>query len=106
MTKNPLDKFLEKIGVKEFSELNDEEKETYRAWEETLTGRKITDEDVKTFFDIQEADTIDKLISKEHNVREDIFLKVKLDMIRRIKGFLISPEVERKILENNLSINK
>lgn len=99
---NPLKKYLEKLGVKEFSQLTEEEKETYRDWEETLEGRKITDKDVESFLLVQEQDVINKLIKENLSTREDIFLKMKLDMIRSIRAFLNGPRVEKEALESNI----
>lgn len=100
---NILKKYLNKLGVKEFSDLSPEEKETYRQWEESLNGRKITDDDVQTFFETQEEEVISKLIASDYKSRDDMFLKAKLDIIRRVKSFLKYPEVEKKILENNIN---
>lgn len=97
-----LKKYLEKIGVSEFSELTPEEKETYRTYEETLNGRKLTDDEVKQFFAFEMDDTVQKLITKKHNSRTDIFLKMKLDMLRRLTQFLNIPDTEKRSLEDNL----
>lgn len=99
---NILEKVLKKYGVKEFSELSDEEKQTYREWEEILSGRKLTDDDVSTFLDTEIEETVQKLITKNLKEREDIFLKMKLEFVRKIKMFLITPEMSKKLLENNL----
>lgn len=100
---NPLEKLLKKIGVKNYLELNAEEKETYKAWEESLRGRKLTDDDVATFLNTEENETINKLIGKTLSDRDDIFLKMKLEMILRIKSFLNMPEFEKRILEQNIN---
>jgi hypothetical protein len=100
---NPLEKLLKKIGVKNYLELNEEEKETYKNWEESLRGRKLTDDDVANFLSTEENDTINKLISKTLSDRDDIFLKMKLEMILKIKNFLNMPEFEKKVLEQNIN---
>jgi hypothetical protein len=98
-----LGKYLKKLGVKEFAELNEEEKATYRIWEETLSGRRLTDEEISEFFIVQEEDTVKKLIGTKNNEREDIFLKVKLEFIRNVRSFLDIPKFEKKIAEENIS---
>jgi len=99
---NILEKYLTKLHVKEFSELQDDEKETYRNWQSVLEGRKLTDEDVSRFLKTEEEETIQKLVSQHNKDREDTFLKMKLDFIRKIKYFLDSPRVEKEVLEQNI----
>lgn len=98
-----LKKYLNKLGVKEFSELTTEEKETYRGWEEALRGRKITDEEVSVFLDQTENDIINELVDKQNNDRRDIYLKVQLDLIRKIRSFLNVPKVEKLMTERNIN---
>ena len=100
---NILEKYLKKLQVKEFSELNESEKETYRKWEETLHGRKITDEETLNFFNTEIEDTINKLVSQHYNEKEDVFLKVKLDFLRKVKTFLNMPEFEKKVMERSIN---
>jgi hypothetical protein len=97
-----LEKYLKKLGVKSYVDLNQEEKDTYNQWQESLSGRKLTDEDVEHFFSVEFEDTINKLIKETTNSREDIFLKMKLDMLKKIRSFLDAPKMEKKILEQNL----
>lgn len=100
---NLLKKYLNKIGVKDYSELTEEEKATYRIWEESLNGRKLTDEDVAAFLDTELEVTLAKLINSRLSDREDLFLKVKIDFIRKVKVFLQTPEMEKKMLEVNIN---
>jgi hypothetical protein len=100
-----LQKYLKKLGVEEFSRLSEEEKETYRKWEETLQGRKITDEEVEAFFDTEIEETTKKLINEQYSSREDIFMKMKLEFLGKMKSFLNGPRVEKKMLEQNISRN-
>lgn len=97
-----LKKYLAKCGVIEFSQLSDEEKETYRKWDEILSGKKLTDEDVSKFLDTELDEIQVKLINPNLSVREDIFLKMKLEFVRKIKVFLMSPIIEKKMLEENI----
>lgn len=97
-----LQKYLKKLNVNEFSELTEDEKETYRTWEDTLSGKKLTDEDVARFLDNELEETLAKLVNPILKPREDIFLKMKLDLLRKVKQFLNSPEVEKKMLEENI----
>lgn len=102
MINNLLQRYLRKINVKEFSELTEEEKETYRKWDAILAGRKLTDDDVKAFLDTELEESIGKL-DPAALPRVDCFLKMKIEFIRKIKGFLMTPEIERQVLEQNIS---
>ena len=97
-----LSDYLKKLGVKNYLDLNDEEKETYKSWEASLSGRKLTDDEVAVFLNTEESETINKLISSTLSERDDIFLKMKLEMIMKIKAFLNMPEFEKKMLEQNI----
>jgi hypothetical protein len=97
-----LDKYLQKIGVKSYDELLPEEKNTYKEWEESLSGKKITDDTVALFLVNLENDIIDELIKPELTKDRDTFLKMQLDLIRKIKTFLRTPELEKKMTEYQL----
>jgi hypothetical protein len=88
--------------VKEFSQLEESEKETYRAWQNVLEGRKLSDEDVKRFLDIELEETIQKIVNTGNEKDLDIFLKMKLEFIRKIKYFLDGPRIEKEVLEQNI----
>ena len=91
-----------KFNVNEFSELSEEEKETYREWDDILSGKKITDEDVKNFLGSELEEVQIKLVNPNLTPREDIFLKMKMEFIRKINMFLLTPEIERKTLEEQI----
>jgi predicted RNase H-like nuclease len=97
-----LDRYLEKLGVGSFAELNSEERKTYKTWEESLNGRKLTDEDVADFLKGEIEDCIDKLTSKHLKERDDTFLKMKVEFIRKVQVFLGSPAMEKKMTEQQL----
>jgi len=98
-----LSKTLEKFGVKEFSQLTEEEKVTYREWQEILTGKKLTDEDVAEFLQFELSAVQGKLINPNLSQREDVFLKMKMEMITNIQKFLNAPEVMKRQLETTLT---
>ena len=97
-----LNKFLHKLGLQSYTQLNDEERKTYKDWEEALSGRRLTDEDVKVFFETQIEDTMVKLISTKITDKEDTFLKMKLELIRAVQTFLDSPRIEKKMVEKSI----
>jgi len=97
-----LNKYFKKLGISEFSQLTQEEKDTYNEWEEALNGRQITDENVKDFFNVEIEETINSLIVKKLKEREDIFLKVKLEFLRNIKDFLDAPKREQAMVKKEI----
>ena len=99
---NLLKKYLNSVGVADFSHLSNEEKETYRTWEKSLEGNKLTDDDVAKFLVTEENSVIEKLIGAKLKEKDDVFYKAELSFIRKIKGFLRTPELEKKMTEQNL----
>lgn len=96
-----LTEYLKKLNVESYAELNDEEKKTYKEWEEALNGRKLTDDDVRVFLETEKTDAVLKLSSPdiELNDKEDTFLKMKLHMVSKLIEFLLVPELEKKMAE-------
>jgi hypothetical protein len=97
-----LGKYLKKIGVTERDDLNIEEKKQFDDWAEALSGRRLTDRDVAKFLISKENEIINKLIDVKISEKEDVYLKVQLDLIRQIKIFLAAPELEKKMTEYTL----
>ena len=95
-----LTQYLKSLGVTSVDQLTTEERDTYQQWESALNGRQITSKEVRQFLDIELEDATTKLITKSLGEREDIFLKMKVDFIRRLTGFLDAPEMEKKHVEN------
>lgn len=98
-----LDRLLAKHGIGSVDDLTPEERETYRTWSDTLTGKKLTDADVEQFFIQQVEDCIAKLTTQKLNERTDIFLKAKLDLVRQIRNFLDSPKQEQEVITRQIN---
>lgn len=98
---NPLQRLLGKLGVR-YEELNEEERRTFNTWRDSLTGRKLTDADVQGFLDFEYHDAVGKLTSKKLSEREDIFLKMKVDFIIKVKDFLSLPEKEKQMVSRQI----
>lgn len=94
-----LGKFLEKIGAKSYLDLNDEERETYKMWEAALAGRRLTDQDVAVFLQQEKESALAKLTTQKLSEREDIFLKMELNFIKKLQMFLNTPKVEQAFVE-------
>lgn len=101
MSTNPLQKLLGKLGLT-YETMNEEERRTFNAWREALAGRRLTDDDVKHFLDVEYHDAVKKLTSKQLSEREDIFLKMKVDFIINIKEFLSLPAAEKAMVEQQI----
>jgi len=91
--------YLRNLGVNSISELTDEEKLTYQEWESALNGRQITDEEVMQFLDEELEEATISLIGQNLGDRQDIFLKMKVEFIRKIKVFLDAPTREKNQVE-------
>lgn len=98
-----LTKYLQKLGLKSYDELNSEEKETYKSWQEALSGRKLTDEDVKSFLEIELQMAIARLTEVDLPKETEIFRKMEVKMIRNIQNFLNSPQIEKSLLEAQIN---
>lgn len=96
-----LNQFLGKLGV-DYSGLNAEEKATFNGWREALSGRKLTDDDVKQFLDTEFTDAVKKLSATDNSKELDMFLKMKVDFITKTKEFLEAPEREKVMVENQI----
>lgn len=89
-----LTQYLKKLGVNSIEQLTDEERNTYKEWEAALNGRQITDAEVRRFLDEELEDTTIKLIKQNLGEREDTFLKMKMEFIRKLNVFLDAPKRE------------
>lgn len=94
-----LEKFLKKIGVSSFEELNDEEKNTYREWEDSLRGRKLTDDDVQKFLESELNTAVSRLTDINLSKEDEIFRKMEVKFIKKVIGFINSPLVEKQFAE-------
>jgi hypothetical protein len=99
---NTLLTYLNKLGVKSYQDLNSEEKETYKSFEEALSGRKLTDEDVANFLDQELQVAIGRLTEVDLPKETEIFRKMEVKMIKKIQNFLNSPQIEKQLLEKQL----
>lgn len=94
-----LDKFLKKIGVTSFSELNDEEKKTFREWELALSGRKLTDEDVQNWLNEEYETAVTRATDEGLTEKVRDFRSAEVRIIKRIISFINSPNVEKVMAE-------
>lgn len=96
-----LEKMLGKLGVS-YSELNEEERRTFNAWRDALSGRSLTDEDVSVFLEAEFLESVEKATNPQlpENVRE--FYQMEVRLIKKIKEFLATPAKERAMVEQHI----
>lgn len=99
---NLLEKYLKKIGVKSYEDLNAEERETYREWEISISGRKLTDEDVQEWLEMEMQSAIVRLTEVNLSLEDQAFRKAEVRMIQKIKRFLEAPKIEKAMMEKQL----
>lgn len=97
-----LKKYLKKIGVTSYEELTSEEKETYREWETSLAGRKLTDQDVQEFLNTELGVAVSRLTDVDLKIEDAIFRKVEVRMIKKIITFLNMPAMEKQLIEKQI----
>lgn len=90
-------------GKVDINHMTDDELATYKRFEQALKGRKLTDDDVKVFFDQEFSDIITKLPTCLDGSRLDTFLKVKLEFLTKVKQFLAVPDIEKKQAEMEIN---
>lgn len=96
---NMLDKFLKKLGVGSYEELNQEEKATFSEWEQALRGRKLTDADVESFLQFELNSAVSRLTETNLSKEDEIFRKVEVRFIKKILDFINSPKTEKQFAE-------
>jgi hypothetical protein len=98
---NVLQQLLGQLEIT-YEDLNEEEKKTFNGWRDALTGKSITDEDVKMFLDSEMASAVEKSTNPEytHQVRE--FYRMELRLISKIKDFLAGPDKQKRMVEHQI----
>lgn len=94
-----LEKFLKKLGVNSYLDLNAEEKETYKQWELSLSGRKLTEKEVDAWLKSELDLAVTRLTDTDLTKEAEIFRKVEVRFIKKIINFLDSPKVEKQFAE-------
>lgn len=97
-----LEKLLKKLNLNSYEELNQEEKETYKNWELSLSGRKLTDEDVSVFLSQELETAVSRLTDVDLKKEDEIFRKVEVRFIKKMQNFLNTPKVEKAFAEQSI----
>lgn len=94
-----LSKWLKKLNVGSYYELNEEEKATYRDYENALSGRKLTDDEVINFLKQELEVSVSRLTDVDLKPEDAIFRKVEVRFIKKILNFINSPQVAKEFAE-------
>ena len=94
-----LEKFLKKLGVSSYLDLNEEEKATYVEWEKSLSGRKLTDKEVSDFLAFELEQAVTRVTEVNLSKEDEIFRKVEIKFIKKLQNFINSPLVEKQFAE-------
>lgn len=98
-----LSKILAKRGIKDVSELDKDEQETFETWSKVLSKDEITLKDVDEFCGIQIA-TIETQFKDLSNSREKLErLVLQHSIYSTLKLLINSPQKERESLEKYLT---
>lgn len=104
--KNLLAKYLEKLGLQDYSELSTVERQTYEEWERILS-HEVRIEDVATFLEKQVARLHRELreATKEGEDRQALFKTARIENYEAIIAIIKEPNERRKELERELLNN-
>lgn len=103
---NLLKKYLDKLGLTDYSELTEVEKSTYKEWEDVLSV-EVKIENVATFLERQVQRLQKELIeaTKEGEDRRALLLAARIENYETIIIFIKEPQERRKSLERELLNN-
>lgn len=95
MSLHLLKNLLNKKGLTQ-DKMSPDDKETYEMWRRALQGKRLTDEEVKAFFEQQYNESVRLLTSPEISNEMNIFLKAKINLILIIKDVVLSPDLNKQ----------
>ncbi|HKQ06131.1 MAG TPA: hypothetical protein VJ464_13430 [Blastocatellia bacterium] len=97
-----LKQILERLGVKDYSELKEQERQVYLQWAEILNKPDFTIDDLKKFLPIELARANEELRHWENSDKKELYYKAYARILQMLTDFLTAPEKERKALEGQL----
>ena len=93
-----LDQILEKLGLKDPSELTQAERDTWGSWAATLAKQDVTIDDLKAFLP-KELERANLELRKFENAKEkDQFYKAYSSLLDTITKFISGPTKQREAL--------
>ena len=90
-----LDKWLKKLGVK-YEDLNEEEKNTYKEYEQSLSGKKLTDKEIQEWLKLELDLAVSRLTEVDLSKEAEIFRKMEARFIKKIINYINSPVVAKE----------
>ena len=94
-----LKKYLKKVGVKSYLDLQDDEKATYNEWEETLT-EEVTIETI-TEFAVDQLEVLNKTLKDaviQGEDRKALLTSAKIENYEALIGVIETPRQEKEAL--------
>jgi len=98
-----LNKYLKKLGLSSYTDLNEEEKETYKQWEAALNTRKITDDDFKDFLNSELDIAVSRITEEDLSLEANAIRKAEIRILKKIKNFLDAPLIEKSYVEQSIN---
>ena len=98
-----LKKYLDKIGVKDFTELTGEERATYDKWHEVLS-KEITVETIREFIELQVVDLRKNLKSyvMDGKERQALLATARLENYEALLDIIDEPNRSKESLEQHI----
>ena len=97
-----LREILEKLGVKDFSELKEQERRVYEQWAAMLNKPDTTIDDLKRLLPVELDRARKEQNQFENNERKDLFYKAYIRLLENLSGMIVSPQREREALKERL----
>lgn len=91
-----LKKWLKKLNIKSYEDLNEEEKQTYKEYEQSLSGRKLTDKEVQDWLQLELDLAVSRITDLDLSKEAEIFRKVEVRFIKKIINYVNSPIVAKE----------
>jgi hypothetical protein len=91
-----MDKWLKKLGIKSYEDLNAEEKETYKEYELALSGKKLTDKEIQNWLQLELDLAVSRITDTDLPKEAEIFRKMEVKFIKKIINYINSPVVAKE----------
>ncbi len=97
-----ISEIFERLGIKGFDELREDERKVYLAWQEILHKPDVTIEDLRKILPIELEKANTELRSHENSEKKDAFYKAYCTILSTLTTIITAPERDRKALEQQL----
>lgn len=97
-----LKQILEKLGVKDYSELKEQERQVYLKWAEILGKPDFSVDDLKKFLPLELERANEQLRDYENSDKKELYFKAYTRILKTLTDLIDAPQKERKALEGQL----